>query len=151
MEDYKKGMGKIYEKYRILKEFPSQLEVAIAHNSENNQEEIWVVWADPKDESKKLPLAHIMTDTEMSTKITPDFTRSFILSTLFDEYKRFDTRITVDEIEEYLEVDPNYEQMIETYDGAVKLAEDTLNNAMQSGIDSMFENLEEILEEGNDE
>ena len=54
-------------------------------------------------------------------------------------------------MDEYLEVDPNYEQMVETYDGAVKLAEDTLNNAMQNGIDSMFENLEEILEEGNDE
>ena len=38
MEDYKKAMGKLYEKYRIIKEFPSQLEMAVAHNSENGQE-----------------------------------------------------------------------------------------------------------------
>ncbi|HAI56317.1 MAG TPA: hypothetical protein DCM04_00135, partial [Saprospirales bacterium] len=99
MEDYKKAMGKLYEKYRIIKEFPSQLEVAVAHNSENGQEEFWLVWSNPLDEDQKMPLAHLMTDSEMDTKITPDFTRSFIAKTLFEEYKRFDTRLTVQEMD----------------------------------------------------
>ena len=144
MEDYKKAMGKLYEKYRIIKEFPSQLEVAIAHNSENGQEEIWLVWCNPLNEEQKMPLAHIMTDSEMNTKITPDFTRSFIAKTLFDEYKRFDTRLTVEEMDEQLEVDPNYDNMVETYDGAVDMAEKVMNNVVEEDIKSMFDDLEEI-------
>ena len=143
----KKAMGKLYEKFRIIKEFPSQLDVAVAHNSENGQEEIWLVWSDPKDPDKKMPLAHIMTDTEMSTKITPDFTRSFILSTLWQEYKRFDTRITVEEMDDYLEVDESYNQMIETYDGAVRLADDTLNGFLNESVEDMFIDLEEMLKQ----
>ena len=143
----KKAMGKLYEKFRIIKEFPSQLDVAVAHNSENGQEEIWLVWSDPKDPDKKMPLAHIMTDTEMNTKITPDFTRSFILSTLWQEYKRFDTRLTVEEMDDYLEVDESYNQMVETYDGAVKLADDTLNGFLNESVEDMFVDLEEMLKQ----
>lgn len=143
----KKAMGKLYEKFRIIKEFPSQLDVAVAHNSENGQEEIWLVWSDPKDPDKKMPLAHIMTDSEMNTKITPDFTRSFILSTLWQEYKRFDTRLTVEEMDDYLEVDESYNQMIETYDGAVKLADDTLNGFLNESVEDMFVDLEEMLKQ----
>lgn len=143
----KKAMGKLYEKFRIIKEFPSQLDVAVAHNSENGQEEIWLVWSDPKDPDKKMPLAHIMTDTEMSTKITPDFTRSFILSTLWQEYKRFDTRLTVEEMDDYLEVDESYNQMVETYDGAIKLADDTLNGFLNESVEDMFVDLEEMLKQ----
>lgn len=146
MEDYKKAMGKLYEKYRIIKEFPSQLEIAVAHNSENGQEEFWLVWSNPVNEDQKMPLAHLMTDNEMSTKITPDFTRSFIAKTLFDEYKRFDTRLTVEEMDEFLEVDPNYENMIETYDGAINMAEKVMNNLVEEDIKSMFDDLEEILD-----
>ena len=146
MEDYKKAMGKLYEKYRIIKEFPSQLEIAVAHNSENGQEEFWLVWSDPVDNDKKMPLAHLMTDNEMSTKITPDFTRSFIAKTLFDEYKRFDTRLTVEEMDGFLEVDPNYENMVETYDGAINMAEKVMNNLVEEDIKSMFDDLEEILD-----
>ena len=143
----KKAMGKLYEKFRIIKEFPSQLDVAVAHNSENGQEEIWLVWSDPKDPDKKMPLAHIMTDSEMNTKITPDFTRSFILSTLWQEYKRFDTRITVEEMDDYLEVDESYNQMVETYDGAVRLADDTLNGFLNESVEDMFVDLEEMLKQ----
>ena len=143
----KKAMGKLYEKFRIIKEFPSQLDVAVAHNSENGQEEIWLVWSDPKDPDKKMPLAHIMTDSEMNTKITPDFTRSFILSTLWQEYKRFDTRLTVEEMDDYLEVDESYNQMVETYDGAVRLADDTLNGFLNESVEDMFVDLEEMLKQ----
>ena len=146
MEDYKKAMGKLYEKYRIIKEFPSQLEVAVAHNSENGQEEFWLVWSNPLDEDQKMPLAHLMTDSEMDTKITPDFTRSFIAKTLFDEYKRFDTRLTVQEMDESLEVDPNYNNMVETYDGAINMAEKVMDNLVEEDIKSMFDDLEEILD-----
>jgi len=146
MEDYKKAMGKLYEKYRIIKEFPSQLEVAVAHNSENGQEEFWLVWSNPLDEDQKMPLAHLMTDSEMDTKITPDFTRSFIAKTLFEEYKRFDTRLTVQEMDDFLEVDPNYNNMVETYDGAINMAEKVMNNLVEEDIKSMFDDLEEILD-----
>ena len=146
MEDYKKAMGKLYEKYRIIKEFPSQLEVAVAHNSENGQEEFWLVWSDPVDEDQKMPLAHLMTDSEMDTKITPDFTRSFIAKTLFEEYKRFDTRLTVKEMDEFLEVDPNYENMVETYDGAIDMAQKVMNNLVEEDIKNMFDDLEQILD-----
>lgn len=145
MEDYKKAMGKLYEKYRIIKEFPSQLEIAVAHNSENGQEEFWLVWCNPLDEDQKMPLAHLMTDSEMNTKITPDFTRSFIAKTLFEEYKRFDRRLTVKEMDDFLEVDPNYEQMVETYDGAINMAEKVMNNLVEEDIKNMFDDLEEIL------
>ena len=146
MEDYKKAMGKLYEKYRIIKEFPSQLEVAVAHNSENGQEEFWLVWSNPLDEDQKMPLAHLMTDSEMDTKITPDFTRSFIAKTLFEEYKRFDTRLTVQEMDDFLEVDPNYNNMVETYDGAINMAEKVMDNLVEEDIKSMFDDLEEILD-----
>jgi len=151
MKDYKKAMGKLYEKYRIIKEFPSQLEIAVAHNSENGQEEFWLVWCNPVNEEQKMPLAHLMTDSEMNTKITPDFTRSFIAKTLFDEYKRFDTRLTVDEMDGFLEVDPNYDNMVETYEGAINMAETVMNSLVEEDIKNMFDDLEEILEEGNDE
>jgi hypothetical protein len=65
---------------------------------------------------------------------------------LWQEYKRFDTRLTVEEMDDYLEVDKNYNQMLETYDGAVRLAEDTLNDFLNKGIEDMFDGLEEILD-----
>ena len=39
MSDSKKSMGKLYEKYEILKGHTHNLEVAIAHNDLTNQDE----------------------------------------------------------------------------------------------------------------
>ena len=49
-------MGKLYEKYEILKGHTHSLEVAIAHNSLTEQDELAIVWLTPKTKTKKCPL-----------------------------------------------------------------------------------------------
>ena len=50
------------------------------------------------------------------------------------------------QMDEQLEVDPNYDNMVETYDGAVDMAEKVMNNVVEEDIKSMFDDLEEILD-----
>ena len=52
--DYKKSIGKLYEKFLITKKnFSNQLEVAVAEQFSNGQEEFVIVWCDPNDSDRK--------------------------------------------------------------------------------------------------
>ena len=73
MSDSKKSMGKLYEKYEILKGHTHNLEVAIAHNDLTNQDELIIVWANPEDTDQKMPLAQLLTGTEIQQYLEPDF------------------------------------------------------------------------------
>ena len=140
----KKGMGKLYEKFEIVKNFTHQLEVAIAQNHLTSQEEIIIVWADPNSE-KKMPLAQLLTGTEIQEYLEPDFTKSLIASELFKMYSRYDTRQTIEEYDEDMEGDEDYSLMIKTYDEGLNLA-----NALQNE-DEILENLEKLLEMDEEE
>ena len=140
----KKGMGKLYEKFEIVKNFTHQLEVAIAQNHLTSQEEIIIVWADPNSE-KKMPLAQLLTGTEIQEYLEPDFTKSLIASELFKMYSRYDTRQTIEEYDEDMEGDEDYSLMMKTYDEGLNLA-----NALQNE-DEILENLEKLLEMDEEE
>ena len=79
MSESKKAMGKLYEKYEILKGHTHSLEVAIAHNSLTEQDELVIVWANPEDKDQKMPLAQLLTGTEIERYLEPDFEKSFVL------------------------------------------------------------------------
>ena len=56
---------------KIVKIF-SSIKVAVAQNHLTSQEEFVIVWVDPNDEDKKMPLAQILTGTEIQEYLEPD-------------------------------------------------------------------------------
>jgi len=139
MSDSKKSMGKLYEKYEILKGHTHSLEVAIAHNSLTEQDELIIVWANPKDKDQKMPLAQLLTGTEIERFLEPDFEKSFVLNTLFEGYSKYDSRQTVEEYDEVMMGDEDYSKMLNSFDEGVALAK-ALNE--ESGL---VANLEDML------
>ena len=139
MSDSKKSMGKLYEKYEILKGHTHNLEVAIAHNSLTNQDELVIVWANPKDTDQKMPLAQLLTGTEIQQYLEPDFEKSFVLNTLFEGYSKYDSRQTVEEYDEVMLGDEDYSKMLKSFDEGVELAK-----ALREE-DGVVANLEEML------
>ena len=139
MSDSKKSMGKLYEKYEILKGHTHNLEVAIAHNSLTNQDELVIVWANPKDTDQKMPLAQLLTGTEIQNYLEPDFEKSFVLNTLFEGYSKYDSRQTVEEYDEVMLGDEDYSKMLQSFDEGVELAK-----ALREE-DGVVANLEEML------
>ncbi len=139
MSDSKKSMGKLYEKYEILKGHTHNLEVAIAHNSLTNQDELVIVWANPKDTDQKMPLAQLLTGTEIQNYLEPDFEKSFVLNTLFEGYSKYDSRQTVEEYDEVMLGDEDYSKMLKSFDEGVELAK-----ALREE-DGVVANLEEML------
>ena len=135
----KKGIGKLYEKFEIVKNFNHQLEVAVAQNHLTGQEEFVIVWVDPKNEDKKMPLAQILTGTEIQEYLEPDFTKSLIASELFKMYSKYDTRQTVEEYDESMDGDEDYSLMLKNYDDGLSLA-----RALQNE-DEILKNLEKLL------
>ena len=139
MSDSKKSMGKLYEKYEILKGHTHNLEIAIAHNSLTNQDELVIVWANPKDTDQKMPLAQLLTGTEIQNYLEPDFEKSFVLNTLFEGYSKYDSRQTVEEYDEVMLGDEDYSKMLKSFDEGVELAK-----ALREE-DGVVANLEEML------
>jgi hypothetical protein len=135
----KKSIGKLYEKFEIVKNFNHQLEVAVAQNHLTGQEEFVIVWVDPNDEDKKMPLAQILTGTEIQEYLEPDFTKSLIASELFKMYSKYDTRQTVEEYDESMDGDEDYSLMLKNYDDGLSLAKALMNE------DEILKNLEKLL------
>ena len=130
-----------FEKFEIGKNFSHQLEVAIAQNHLTGQEEFVIVWSDPNDEDRKMPLAQLLTGTEIQEYLEPDFTKSQVANELFKMYSKYETRQTVEELDDFHEFDRDYSTMLKTYDDGIKLA-DALQNE-----DTILKNLEKLLEE----
>tara|TARA_R100001510_G_C7644722_1_gene202121 strand:- start:420 stop:863 length:444 start_codon:yes stop_codon:yes gene_type:complete len=139
MSDSKKSMGKLYEKYEILKGHTHNLEVAIAHNDLTNQDELIIVWANPEDTDQKMPLAQLLTGTEIQQYLEPDFEKSFVLNTLFEGYSKYDSRQTVEEYDEVMLGDEDYSKMLQSFDEGVELAK-----ALREE-DGVVANLEDML------
>jgi len=142
--NYKKSIGKLYEKFLMTKHFSNQLEVAVADNSLTGQEEFVIVWADPNNRDRKIPLAQLLTGYELENFIEPDYTKSFIANELFRLYEKNDNRKTVEQLDENLEGDENYEQMLKTYDDSINLAHALMNE------DEILNNLEKLLDNDNE-
>ena len=134
----KKSIGKLYEKFEIVKNFNHQLEVAVAQNHLTGQEEFIIVWAEP-DSDRKMPLAQLLTGTEIQEYLEPDFTKSLIASELFKMYSKYDTRQTVEEYDESMDGDEDYSLMLKNYDDGLSLAKALMNQ------DEILKNLEKLL------
>ena len=135
----KKSIGKLYEKFEMVKNFTHQLEVAIAQNHLTGQEEFVIVWSDPNDEDRKMPLAQLLTGTEIQEYLEPDFTKSYIASELFKMYSKYETRQTVEELDDFHAYDKDYSQMLKTYDDGLSLANALMNE------DEILKNLEKLI------
>ena len=135
----KKSIGKLYEKFEMVKNFTHQLEVAVAQNHLTGQEEFVIVWCDPNDEDRKMPLAQLLTGTEIQEYLEPDFTKSYIASELFKMYSKYETRQTVEELDDFHAYDKDYSQMLKTYDDGLSLANALINE------DEILKNLEKLL------
>ena len=138
--DTKKSMGKLYEKFEIVKKFTHQLEVAVAQNHLTGQEEFIIVWAEPKTD-RKMPLAQLLTGTEIQEYLEPDFTKSLIADELFRMYSRYDTRQTIEEYDEDMEGDEDYSTMLKAYDDGLNLAKALQNE------DEILQTLENLLKD----
>tara|TARA_Y100000004_G_scaffold148907_1_gene170614 strand:- start:74 stop:532 length:459 start_codon:yes stop_codon:yes gene_type:complete len=139
MEETKKGIGKLYEKFEIIKKHTHNLEVAIAQNHLTSQEEIIIVWSDPNDDDRKMPLAQLLTGTEIQEYLEPDFLKSIVIDELFKGYSKYDVRQSVEELDDVMAGDEDYSKMLSTFMEGVELAK-----ALQKE-DEIIENLEKML------
>ena len=104
-----------------------------------NQDELIIVWANPEDTDQKMPLAQLLTGTEIQNYLEPDFEKSFVLNTLFEGYSKYDSRQTVEEYDEVMLGDEDYSKMLKSFDEGVELAK-----ALREE-DGVVANLEEML------
>ena len=86
-----------------------------------------------------MPLAQILTGTEIQEYLEPDFTKSLIASELFKMYSKYDTRQTVEEYDESMDGDEDYSMMLKNYDDGLTLAKALMNE------DEILKNLEKLL------
>lgn len=138
-ETPKNSMGKLYEKFEIVKGHTHNLQVAIANNHLTNQEEVIIVWADPNDEDRFMPIAQLLTGTEIEQYLEPDFIKSLVINELFKGYSKYDTRQTIEELDGYMKGDEDYSKMLDSFFEGVKLA-----NRLQEE-DEIIQNLEMML------
>ena len=59
-------------------------------------------------------------------------------------YEKYDKRKTIDQLDENLEGDENYENMLKTYDDSINLAKALMNE------DEIINNLEKLLDNDNE-
>ena len=88
-----------------------------------------------------MPLAQLLTGTEIQEYLEPDFTKSLIADELFRMYSRYDTRQTIEEYDEDMEGDEDYSTMLKAYDDGLSLAKALQNE------DEILQTLEKLLKD----
>ena len=121
-KDYKRGLGKTYEKVQMIKNCADMLSVGWAINTETKRREVVLLL---KHESGTVtPLASLWTAEDFNLR-EYDEKDSIILRRVFDLYQAQDDRESFDELNDgYHPKDRTYDDMWKFIDGAREAVED---------------------------
>jgi|TARA_B100000902_G_scaffold117268_1_gene117969 hypothetical protein len=130
-EKGKLGLGKIYEKYLILKRNSHTLQIACVFDETTQSQEFFIVSQEETDEDvNMIPIAKLYLDRDTEKTITPMFEESALAQVVFNEYEENDERFTIEDIDtKPLAFDETYSNMAEMFKiglNAIPKIKDTL-------------------------
>ena len=111
------GLGKIYEKYLILKRNSHTLQIACVFDETTQSQEFFVVSQEETDDDvNMIPIAKLYLDRDTESTITPMFEESALAQVVFNEYEENDDRFTIEDIDtKTLPFDETYSNMGEMF------------------------------------
>lgn len=116
-EKGKLGLGKIYEKYLILKRNSHTLQIACVFDKTTQSQSFFIVSQQETDnEVNMIPIAKLYLDNEVEETIEPMFEVSALAQVVFNEYEENDERFTIEEIDnDRLPFDEDYRNMAKMF------------------------------------
>ena len=121
-EDYKRSLGKLYEKVQMIKNFPHMLTVGSAINTETKRREVVLVLKE--EDGPVIPLATLLTAEDIALR-EYDVKDSAIFERVFDLYEIEDDRGTFDELNNgFHPKDKTYDDMLKFIDSTREAVED---------------------------
>jgi len=121
-EDYKRGLGKLYEKVQMIKNFSDMLTVGSAINTETRRREVVLVLK--QEGGPVIPLATLLTHEDIALR-DYDAKDSAIFERVFDLYEVEDDRKTFEEFNDgFHPKDRSYEDMLKFIDSTREAVED---------------------------
>jgi|SRR5210317_126476 len=111
------GLGKIYEKYLLLKRNSHTLQIACAFDKVTEQTCFFIVSQEiVGDEVKMIPIAKLYMDTTVEEEIEPYHEETAMTQVIFNQYEENDERFTIEDIDNNtLDFDKQYNTMGEMF------------------------------------
>jgi len=120
--DYKRGLGKIYEKVQMIKNCGTMLTVGFAINTETKRREVVLILK--QEDGAITPLASLWSAEDFKLR-EYDSKDSLILERVFNLYQAEDNRESYDDLNDgYHPKDKNYDDMWKFIDSAREAVED---------------------------
>jgi len=121
-EDYKRGLGKLYEKVQMIKNVSDNLTVGSAINTETKRREVVLVLK--QEGGPVIPLATLLTQEDIDLR-EYDAKDSAIFERVFDLYEVEDDRKTFEELNDgFHPKDRTYDDMLKFIDSTREAVED---------------------------
>lgn len=126
------GLGKIYEKYLLLKRNSHTLQIACAYDKVAKENCFFIVSQEVSgDDVKMIPIAKLYMDITVEEEIEPLFEESALSQVIFNQYEENDERFTVDEIDrDYLDFDKDYSKMGQMFEFGLTITDDVKENGI---------------------
>jgi hypothetical protein len=120
------GLGKIYEKYLLLKRNAHTLQIACAFDKVTQESCFFIVSQEVVgDDVRMIPIGKLYMDDTVEKEIEPYFEESAMAQVIFNQYEENDERFTIEEIDENtLDFDKQYNTMGEMFKHGVKICSD---------------------------
>lgn len=126
------GLGKIYEKYLLLKRNAHTLQIACAYDKVSKENCFFIVSQEViGDDVRMIPIAKLYMDITVEEEIEPMFEESALSQVIFNQYEENDERFTIDEIDrEYLDFDKDYSKMGQMFQFGLTITDDVKENGI---------------------
>jgi len=120
------GLGKIYEKYLLLKRNSHTLQIACAFDKVTQENCFFIVSQElVGDEVRMIPIAKLYMDNTVEEEIEPYFEVTSMAQVIFNQYEENDERFTIEDIDENtLDFDKSYKTMGEMFKYGLKICGD---------------------------
>lgn len=143
MTTEKFAIGKLYEKFAMIKRSSHALDVGMAYDKLTGRMEIILMLISEGEEEGDIrfhPLAKILPTESIQEELEPNFLKSTLISGLFEVYSEHDTeRFTVVDFDNKDHpIDPTYEKLVQLWD--------ELSDTLENGSEELARFLAEKLE-----
>jgi len=120
------GLGKIYEKYLVLKRNSHTLQIACAFDKVTQENCFFIVSQEViGDDVRMIPIAKLYMDNTVEEEIEPYYEESAMAQVIFNQYEENDERFTIEDIDgNNLDFDKSYKTMGEMFKYGLKICGD---------------------------
>jgi len=131
------GLGKIYEKYLLLKRNAHTLQIACAFDKVTKENCFFIVSQEIVDDTvRMIPIAKLYMDTTVQEEIEPMYEESAMSQVIFNEYEENDDRFTIEDIDmKTLDFDKDYSKMGAMFEYGLTVTEDVKENGIPEDWD----------------